>query len=337
MTTSVSCRNCGQPLQAVELVCPSCHALVHKDRLEYLAGLAASQESSDPAAAVATWRESLALLPAESRQHQVISRRIENLLAGSSSSIPVAQASAPRVLQYRPVEATGRQDSWGSILLKTGGSMLLSIGLFYMFGGLLFAVGIVGLILVHEMGHVVANWYYGLRSSPPIFLGFLGAVIYLKDPPPNAKVEAIVGIAGPIAGTAAALVVYLIYLQTGDPLIMHLAGIGFWINLFNLIPVPPLDGGRVAAAISPKLWPLGVIGMLALFGYRAMQNRISDVSIYLVIWLLLSALPRIRYTLSSGVLKSPYFKVEPAARAALTVTYFGLAIVLYLLESSTRQ
>ena len=121
----------------------------------------------------------------------------------------------------------------------------------------------------------------------------------------------------------------------GQFLALELAGFGFWINLFNLIPVPPLDGGRVAAAISPKLWPLGVAGMLALFGYRAIQHRLNDISIYFVIWLLLSAVPRIRYTLVSGATKSPYFQVEPMTRAAITCVYGGLAIALYLLESRT--
>jgi Zn-dependent protease len=336
MNSPAACRSCGRLLATADLVCPACHALVHKDRLEQLAALATNQESSNPAAAAQTWLQALALLPSESRQHQIIEQRISNLQENPRGNIDFAQPARP-VLQYQPVESRSRGDTWRDFLFKTGGSMAISIVLFYMFGGWLFAVGIVMLIFVHEMGHVVANRYYGLRSSPPIFLGFLGAIIFLKDPPPNAKVEAVVGIAGPIAGTIAALVVYLYYLQTRDFTALQLANIGFWINLFNLIPVPPLDGGRVAAAISPKLWPLGVAGMLALFGYRAMQHRLSDISIYFVIWLLLSAVPRIRYTLASGVTKSPYFQVEPMTRAAITCVYGGLAIALYLLESRTSS
>jgi len=303
--------------------------------VEQLAALATMQEATNPPAAAETWRQALALLPQQSRQHQIVEARIANLSNANDSNVPIAQ-TAPRVLQYRPVETSARGETWMSILLKTGGSMALSIWLFAMYGGPAFAVGIVLLIFVHEMGHVLANYHYGLRSSPPIFLGFLGAIIYLKDPPPNAKVEAIVGIAGPITGTIGALAVYLYYLQTGDITAFHLAGFGFWINLFNLIPVPPLDGGRVAAAISPKLWPLGIAGMIALFGYRAMNNRISDLSIYFLIWLLISAVPRIRFTLASGATKSPYFRVEPAARVAMTCVYAGLAIALLLLESRTR-
>src|SRR5436190_5591061 len=308
MNSTAACRWCGRLLAPADLVCPSCHALVHKDRLEQLAALATNQESSDPAAAAQTWLQALALLPSESRQHQIIEQRIANLQANPSGNMGFAQPARP-VLQYQPMETRSRGDTWRDFLFKTGGSMAISIVLFLMVTTPAIAVGLVLLILVHEMGHVIANHYYGLRSSPPIFLGFLGAIIYLKDPPPNAKVEAIVGIAGPIAGTIGAVAVYLYYLQTGDFQAFKLAGFGFWINLFNLIPVPPLDGGRVAAAISPKLWPLGVAGMLALFGYRAMQHRLSDISIYIVIWLLLSAVPRIRYTLASGVTKSPYFQV----------------------------
>src|SRR5207244_4344663 len=132
--------------------------------------------------------------PPESRQHEIIAARIGNLMGGAvADGIGVAQP-AYRALHYQPVETSTRGNTWQDFLFKTGGSMAISIALFYMFGGLWFAVGIVMLIFVHEMGHVLANHYYGLRSSPPIFLGFLGAIIYLKDPPPNAKVEAIVGI-----------------------------------------------------------------------------------------------------------------------------------------------
>jgi len=341
-TTLIPCRTCGAPLSPAALVCDRCNSLVHKDRLEQLAAIATQQEQIDPRAAAGTWQQALGLLPPDARQYQIIQARIANLLAGGGEhgSDPAAAPMARRAshpLGYQPVETGGRGgDTWQSMLLKTGGSMVLSIGLFYLVGGLWFAVGIVLLIFVHEMGHVLANHHYGLRSSPPIFLGFLGAVIYLKDPPPNAKVEAIVGIAGPILGTLGALVVYLFYLQTGNRLAYELAHIAFWINFFNLIPVPPLDGGRVAAAITPKLWPVGIVLMLGWFTYRFTQNRVTDISIYFVVWLLLSAWPRVQYTLRSGITNSPYFKVEPAVKFAIASVYVGLAAGLYLLDVRTR-
>ena len=94
MTSTAVCRSCGRVLGPVDLVCPACHALVYKDRLEQLAALASSQESSNPAAAVQTWLQALALLPSESRQHQIIKARISNLHANRSGSMGIGDPDA---------------------------------------------------------------------------------------------------------------------------------------------------------------------------------------------------------------------------------------------------
>ncbi|MDB6055056.1 MAG: Zn-dependent protease [Verrucomicrobiales bacterium] len=143
--------------------------------------------------------------------------------------------------------------------LLTGLSMLGSVWVYSLQYGWFFAIGIVMLIFVHEMGHVAGAKHYGLKVSAPVFIPFVGAFILLKEMPKNSWIDAAVAIAGPIAGTLGAIICYLVYLQTGSQLFNVLAYWGFMLNLFNLIPIGMLDGGRIALAITPLLWIVGLV------------------------------------------------------------------------------
>jgi Zn-dependent protease len=156
---------------------------------------------------------------------------------------------------------------FGKILLS-GGTMLLSVFVYSLQYGWRFAFGLVGLIFVHEMGHLVAARQRGLAVGAPVFIPFVGAWIALKSTNMDAETEAFVGLGGPMLGSAAALCCYLVALDTGDRFWMALAYAGFFINLFNLIPLTPLDGGRIVAVISPKLWLVGLPVLLAAFVWR---------------------------------------------------------------------
>ena len=162
---------------------------------------------------------------------------------------------------------------WGALILskiKFAGvalTMLISVGAYTIFFGWEFAVGLVLLILVHEYGHVFQLRREGVPASAPRFIPFLGAYIAMKSMPENAAAEARVGLAGPIAGSLAALIPLLIYAETGSPFWRGLAYFGFFLQLFNLAPVLPLDGGRAMAAISSKVWVIGWLGMVALAVY----------------------------------------------------------------------
>jgi Zn-dependent protease len=186
------------------------------------------------------------------------------------------------------------------------------------------AIGFVLLIFVHEMGHVVANIAYGLPASAPLFIPFLGAVINLRKMPQNAKVEAIVGIAGPIAGTIGALACFAWYLQTHSELALWLSGFGFSINLFNLLPVPPLDGGRVAAAISPWIWILGLIGMGLMIVADLQQGHTPGIFVLILIF----ALPRIVQTLKPKGRSGPYYAIGRVAPVVIGVAYLALLVLL---------
>jgi len=208
------------------------------------------------------------------------------------------------------------------VILKTGGTMILSIGAYFLLWGLWFAVGFVILIFVHETGHLVAAKRLGLKVGAPVFIPFLGAYIALKEAPKNAWVEAQVGIGGPMLGTLGAGICELIYLATGKPIFQGLAYAGFFVNLFNLAPLTPLDGGRIVTALSPKLWIVGLAIMVLLM---AMQPN------FLLVLILILALPRLLTLFrAKSEAEKRYFEVTPRQRVTMAVMYFGLIALLVL-------
>src|SRR5438874_3760233 len=149
-------------------------------------------------------------------------------------------------------------------LLATFGSAFVSIVAYALLWGWPFAVGFVALLFLHELGHVIQLRREGVKASAPMFIPFLGAVITARSMGDDAAAEARVGLAGPILGSIASLVPLAIWLATGSDFWRALAYVGFFINLFNLLPVLPLDGGRAMAALSPTIWLVGLAGLLAL-------------------------------------------------------------------------
>ncbi|WP_243369888.1 site-2 protease family protein [Microvirga solisilvae] len=153
-------------------------------------------------------------------------------------------------------------------LFTTGGTMLVSVVAYAWIFGWWYAVGFVGLLFIHEMGHYAAARQRGLDVGAPTFIPFLGAWITMKDMPADVETEAHVAIAGPFLGSIAAFGVYFWALQTDSRLLLAISYSGFFLNLFNLLPVSPLDGGRITAIISPRVWLLGAPLMVALLFYR---------------------------------------------------------------------
>ena len=153
-------------------------------------------------------------------------------------------------------------------LLFSGGSMILSVFVYAITFGWRYAVGLVALIFAHEMGHYLAAKKRRLNVGLPTFIPFVGAWIELKEQPMDSETEAFVGIAGPMLGSAAALLCYLVALESGSRLLLALSYSGFMLNLFNLIPLSPLDGGRIVSVISPKIWLIGIPVLVGLFFWK---------------------------------------------------------------------
>ncbi|SDP69571.1 hypothetical protein SAMN05216303_106151 [Rhodoferax sp. OV413] len=155
----------------------------------------------------------------------------------------------------------------GKVALS-GGTMLLSVFVYAISYGWAYAIGIVGLLFVHEMGHFIAAKNRGLAVGAPVFIPFVGAWISLKTVDLDPETEAYVGLAGPMLGTAGAFLCYLYAQESGQKLWLAIAYTGFILNLFNLIPLTPLDGGRIVSVVSPKLWLLGVPLLCGVFFWK---------------------------------------------------------------------
>jgi Zn-dependent protease len=220
---------------------------------------------------------------------------------------------------------------FGGVLLKlkvltTGISMLVSIAAYAWIWGLPFAIGFVLLIFVHELGHVIELRRQGVPASAPLFIPFLGAVIGMKELPDDAWKEARVALAGPILGSVGAAACWVAAEVTDSELLMGLAFVGFFLNLFNLIPIVPLDGGRAAGALHPVLWFVGLLMMVALV--------VLNPNPLLLIIVLLGGLDLWRRWRERGA-AGDYYRLTVAQRATVGVVYLGLVAVLALAMSAT--
>jgi Zn-dependent protease len=209
-------------------------------------------------------------------------------------------------------------------LLTTAGTALVSVAAYSLFWGWTFALGFVVLLFVHEMGHVIQLRREGIRASSPMFIPFLGAVIAARSLGENALAEARVGLAGPVLGSLGAAACLAIGELANSNFFLALAYVGFFLNLFNLIPVVPLDGGRAMAAMAPWMWFVGfasliplafifphgiILFVIIIFGGRELWQR----------W-------KLRQTRSLE--QAAYYRVSPRARAAVAIVYVGLIVLL---------
>jgi Zn-dependent protease len=138
----------------------------------------------------------------------------------------------------------------------------LSVATYALLLGWQLGLGITLLLLVHELGHYAVIRAKGLPAALPVFIPFIGAYVALRRWPASARDDAEIALAGPLAGSLGAIACLGVYHFTADALFLPLAYLGYVLNLLNLLPIPPLDGGRIAGAISPLLWPLGLAGAL---------------------------------------------------------------------------
>ena len=217
----------------------------------------------------------------------------------------------------------------------TGGTMIISVFAYALIFGLWYAVGLVALIFVHELGHYAAARQRGLDVGAPTFIPFVGAWIELKQAPHDVETEAWIGLAGPLLGTVGALVCYYAYRATGSPLLLALAYAGFFLNLFNLIPLSPFDGGRITAIISPRVWLVGAPILLGLFWWRPSP---------LLILMAILAAPHVwkafRFDPNAPE-NQTYYSVSAGKRLEYSAYYLGLcgflAIMSYDLHEMLQQ
>ena len=206
----------------------------------------------------------------------------------------------------------------GSVLkFKTLATMALSVGLYATQWGWRFALGFVLLIFVHELGHAIVLHREGIPAGAPVFIPFVGAMIAMRGQPRDAGVEALVAIGGPVLGSLGAWAVLAAGMWFQQPMLVALGHVGVMLNLFNLIPVPPLDGGRILGALSKPFWIAGyVLGVAAVVVTR---SPILFLALLLGLWTLYQ---RLRHPVPG------YDKISGSRRFAIALGYFALAAAL---------
>jgi len=257
------------------VVCPACHALVHKEELQRLANEAEEKtRQGDRSGALVAWRRALELLPPQSRQHQVIASRVQTLSREidekGSGNAGGSKWTLTGIALF--IFAQGKLLLGGLTKASTLLSMLVSLGVYWATFGYKFAIGLLLSMYVHEMGHVAALRRYGIAMDAPMFVPGFGAFVRLKQYPVDAREDARVGLAGPLWGLGAALFVYGLAHLTQYSVLFAIARAGAWMNLFNLIPLGPLDGGRGFRALSrlQRLLAMGVIAIAWFFSSDGM-------------------------------------------------------------------
>lgn len=302
-TAPAACASCGTELAPTLLRCPACRALAHSAELSRLAREASEHEATGRREeALGTWRQALSLLPADASQAEPIQRRVAALVgAGAEAAAPKAPDALRRfgpwvfglaliLWKFKFILVFALTKAKFLLLGLTKASTLLSMlaaaGVYWSLWGWKFALGIVGSIYIHEMGHVAALRHFGIKASAPMFIPGFGAIVRLHQHPATVAEDARVGLAGPLWGLGAALAALGIHLATGAPIWAAIARFGAWVNLFNLLPFWQLDGGRGFRALSRHqrwiavgalggIWFLTEEPLLFLLGLAGIANALS--------------------------------------------------------------
>ena len=210
-------------------------------------------------------------------------------------------------------------------ILATAGTAAVSVIAYSAIWGAPFALGFVALLFVHEMGHVIALRREGIRATAPMFIPFMGAVVGARSLGDNALAEARVGLAGPLLGSLAAGGVAVAGALTHSDFLPALGYTGMFLNLFNLLPVVPLDGGRAMAAMAPWMWFIG-FGALVVLDFTA-SNPILLIITLLAAYELYRRWERRR---SPTAEQTAYYRVSPRNRLLVGSVYIGLMVALAL-------
>jgi Zn-dependent protease len=218
----------------------------------------------------------------------------------------------------------------GKVLL-TGGTMVISVFAYSLIFGWWYAFGFVMLIFAHEMGHFIAAKQRNLDVGAPTFIPFVGAWIALKEQPVDVETEAYVGFAGPFVGTIASVLVYIAARTYDSNLLLALSYAGFFINLFNLIPISPLDGGRITAVLTPRIWFVGVPLLVGAFLYLK-----SPILVLIAIL----AIPQLKLAWnynSDDEANKKYYNISGEHRVMYTIYYLALLIFLASMSYNVHE
>jgi Zn-dependent protease len=323
----VNCDFCGRLLVDRILVCP-CGRLAYGMRIAARAREAEALEKEGATeAARAAWLETLAWLPVESSQANEIRNRVaklEGVRVRPNVAAPAGLAGGIGALLLGLKAKLGFVVALakGSKVLLTGLTMLLSIWVYMQWMGAPFATLFVLLIWVHEMGHVIALGIYGIPASAPVFIPLVGALIRSKQNPSSCVADSWVGLAGPLLGSVGGWGALALGHALESDLLLAVGYVTIGLQLFNLIPLYPLDGGRASSVLTTELW-LGCLAALVALAWSLGEP--------VVVFLAFLPLGRIAHGSQARKLGGPaaeYWQASSPQRVAATAAYVGLVALL---------
>ncbi|KAF4685454.1 PtdIns(3,5)P(2) sythesis regulation factor, partial [Perkinsus olseni] len=195
-----------------------------------------------------------------------------------------------------------------------------------------FGTGMVGLIFIHELGHALMMRRLGVPTGPMVFIPFMGASVEMRKHPSSAYQEALIALAGPVLGSLGVLPIAAYGAATGSQLAFALSHFGYMINLFNLLPVGQLDGGRVAGSLNRWFLPAG----LAICGSMIYFTPYCSPIMYLVF--LGGAYTTYQRFFGTGDMPPYYYNMTNAQKACISAGYFGLiAALMYGMYENDKQ
>jgi Zn-dependent protease len=311
-----NCKRCSHELAPGALVCDKCHALVHSEKLDALAGEAKALEAQgDFRQARERWLMGLPLLPANSRQASWIRQHAGSLDNAADQVQPPPPSENKWAQKLGPVGPVAVLLAKGKVLLtavfklKFLLSFVAFIGIYWTAFGMKFGIGFAVMILLHEMGHFIDIKRRGLPAEMPVFLPGLGAYVRWQALGVPLETRAAISLAGPLAGFFTALACAVLWWQTGSPLWAALARVGAALNLLNLIPVWVLDGGQAVLALSK-------------------MERIVLLTACLALWLLLGQ--GLFFLVALGAGYQVFFAGQLPARPSHAITVYYLAVLTAL-------
>jgi Zn-dependent protease len=236
------------------------------------------------------------------------------VIALKAKALLILALERARVFFVNPFEGFGAMQ-----YAVAGGSFVVTIAAYTTQAPLAVVVGFVVITLIHEIGHAVVIRAKGLRAGFMVFIPFVGGAVTLRDQPRTVFDDALIGLAGPFLGTMASLAVLQAYKWTSDPLYLLIAFLGFALNLFNLLPIGMLDGGRISAAVTKWMW---------VFGGGAVVYKVIDQPNPLTIIIAILAAFQVYASIVREKTDPRFFEIAPLQRVAIAVLYFALVLFL---------
>jgi stage IV sporulation protein FB len=195
------------------------------------------------------------------------------------------QQTPPGEYPPKPVMAERSNSSWMRSLV----SVALYMILFYMLfdQNIAYIAAITVAVLIHEMGHWIAMKVFNYSNVKIFFIPFIGAITSGKKQEVSQKQLSIIILAGPIPGIIIGMILFYLNERLHNDTLKMLSNCFLLLNLFNLLPIYPLDGGRLMETlfIKQNYYIRLVFGIISIVLLAAFFVALSSIMVIVPIFM----------------------------------------------------